>query len=53
MKPTKAPTEHGGFIVLDSEHSYLDYLPRLRKEHRLDSWKNRCFLLKKLFKKLL
>ena len=30
MKPAKAPTAHGGFAALDTEHSYKDYLPELR-----------------------
>lgn len=32
MKPAKAPTAHGGFAALDTEHSYRDYLPALRAE---------------------
>lgn len=41
MKPVKAPTMHGGFEVLDTERSYLDYLPILRKKHKGDSIKLR------------
>ena len=33
MKPAKAPTIHGGFAALDTEHSYRDYLPKLRAAH--------------------
>ena len=50
MKPTKLPTEHGGFIVLDPEHSFKDYLPKLRKEHRWDPWKKRYKFIVNLFK---
>ena len=32
MKPSKQPMLHSGFIVLDAEHSYKDYLPKLRQE---------------------
>lgn len=32
MKPAKAPSMHGGFLVLDSEHDYRTYLPELRKQ---------------------
>ena len=32
MKPAKAPTAHGGFAVLDTEHSYRDYLETCRKK---------------------
>jgi lipopolysaccharide cholinephosphotransferase len=50
MKPVKAPTEHGTFIALDSEHSYLDYLPELRKIHKWDSWKSRWNTLKRFIR---
>ena len=36
MKPVKEPTMHGDYIILDTEHPYSDYLPKLRKEHRWD-----------------
>ncbi len=32
MKPAKAPSMHGGFLVLDAEHDYRTYLPKLRKK---------------------
>lgn len=32
MKPAKAPSYHGGFLVLDTDRSYLHYLPGLRKK---------------------
>lgn len=32
MKPAKAPSMHGGFLVLDAEHDYHTYLPELRKK---------------------
>lgn len=39
MKPVKAPTMHGDFAALDPEHSYLDYLPIVRKEKRKETFK--------------
>ena len=50
MKPAKTSTKHGGFSVLDTEKSYLDYLPILRKQYRKDTWKTRFKLLHQLFK---
>lgn len=41
MKPVKAPTMHGGFEILDTEHSYLDLLPAIREKHKYDNWKER------------
>lgn len=41
MKPVKAPTMHGGFEILDTEHSYLDLLPAIRENHKNDNWKER------------
>lgn len=32
MTPTKAPSIHGGFLILDAEHGYQVYLPELRKK---------------------
>lgn len=32
MTPQKSPSIHGGFAVLDAEHTYLDILPQLRRE---------------------
>lgn len=39
MKPVKEPTMHGGFLALNTERSYADYLPELRKEHKWDGMK--------------
>ena len=33
MKPVNNPTLHGSFLILDPDHSYQKYLPKLRKEH--------------------
>ena len=41
MKPAKTPTKHGGFIALDTETSYIDYLPKLQKQNRINIWKKR------------
>lgn len=50
MKPVKVPTNHGSFVVLDIEHSYLDYLPDLKRQHKWDTWKLRLERFKRLFK---
>ena len=34
MKPVKAPTMHGGFLVLDPDKDYKEYLPELRRQAR-------------------
>ena len=52
MKPVKEPTMHGGFLILDTEHPYTEYLPKLRKEHKWDNWRIRYQQLKKILKKL-
>lgn len=39
MTPVKEPTMHGRYLVLDTNHSYKEYLPKLRKEHRWDGLK--------------
>lgn len=41
MKPVKAPSYHGSYLVLDTETSYKDYLPKLRKQQFKDIWKKR------------
>lgn len=41
MKPVKAPSYHGSYLVLDTEKSYIDYLPQLRKQHQKDIWRKR------------
>lgn len=49
MKPVKAPTCHGGFLVLDTEKSYTEYLPKLRRDRKIKSWKYRIHRLQDLF----
>jgi hypothetical protein len=45
MTPCKAPSLHGGFLVLDADNSYTSYLPEVRKTFI----KNKVFnLLKKI-----
>lgn len=39
MRPVKEPTMHGGYLVLDADHSYKEYLSKLKKEHRWDGLK--------------
>ena len=34
MKPAKAPSMHGGFLVLDPDKDYKEYLPELRRQAR-------------------
>lgn len=34
MVPRQSPSVHGGFAVLDTERSYTEYLPQLRREFR-------------------
>ena len=43
MKPVKAPTMHGGFAALDPDHSYIDYLPIVRRKHK----KRQCPIFKR------
>lgn len=47
MTPKKAPTQHGGFAIVDTEKSYKDYLPILRKNVKK---KNLKYRIKKLFR---
>ena len=49
MKPVKAPTVHGNYVVLDAEKSYQEHLHILRKQHMWDKWKTRIQIMKKLF----
>lgn len=49
MKPINEASQHGSFLILDTEHSFLDYLPKLRKGHRWDSWKVRLNTFKSFF----
>ena len=51
MKPVKSPSYHGGFIALDTEKSYKDYLPKLRKQYKKDAWKKRFRHIIQIFKK--
>ena len=49
MKPVKAPTMHGGFAMLDPDHSYCDYLPIMRREKRKETinfFLERCNVIK-------
>ena len=39
MKPVKAPTMHGGFLVLDPDKDYKEYLPELRRQAKKNFWK--------------
>lgn len=48
MVPVKAPTMHGGFVVVDTEHSYKDYLPELRKRYKKEA---RMRLFSKILRK--
>lgn len=41
MTPKDSGSYHGGFLALDTEHSYEELLPAIRKEHRWDDWKHR------------
>ena len=47
MTPTKSPSMHGGFTILDANRSYKEYLPDLRKQRRRELWKER---VNRLFK---
>lgn len=47
MTPIKAPSFHGGFLVLDPTQSYSKYLPGLRKKNNKKIWRER---FRKLFK---
>lgn len=39
MKPVKAPSMHGDFLVLDPDKDYKEYLPELRRQAKKDFWK--------------
>lgn len=49
LTPQKTPTCHGGFAVLDTEKSYKDYLPILRKKAKKEIITYRINKLKRLF----
>ena len=51
MKPVKELTQHGTFWVIDTEHSYKDLLPGLRRKRFLRDWKNRWNHYYKILKK--
>ncbi len=40
MKPSNAPSDHGGYAVLDADKSYKEYLPELRKNESRLRWHN-------------
>lgn len=41
MTPVQAPNCHGGFLILDPDHSYTKFLPSLRKENKKMIWEER------------
>lgn len=47
MRPVHASTMHGGFEALDTEHSYKELLPAIKKKHIWDQYRTRINLLKK------
>ena len=49
MKPTKAPTYHGGFAIVDTKKSYKEYLPMLRRRARKEIMRKRFSRIKLLF----
>ena len=49
MKPVKTPTMHGGFIVLDPDSSYKNYLTLLRKKTKKETCRNRIKKIKRFF----
>lgn len=48
MKPARVPSMHGGFISLDAEHSYIDLLPKIRKQYTYDIWRQRFKKIKNI-----
>ena len=44
MKPVQAPATHGGFVIIDTEHNYTEYITPLRKLYyrtkRINQWKH-------------
>ncbi len=50
MIPVKGQSMHGTPLVMDVEHSYLDYLPKLRKQHKRDKWKYKWKYIKEIIK---
>ena len=49
MRPSRVPTMHGGFEVLDADKSYLEYLPHLRKKYKWENWHIRLRRIKNVF----
>ena len=49
MTPKKAPTQHGGFAIIDTEKSYKDYLPSLRNNIKKEIITYRINKIKRLF----
>lgn len=49
MKPVKAPNMHGGFFIIDTNHSYKEYLHECRRKVRKDEWKKRWDNFKRFF----
>lgn len=50
MIPVKGQSMHGTSLVMDTEHSYLDYLPVLRRQYKKNKWNYKWNYLKRLFK---
>ena len=40
MTPVQAPSMHS-ILIFDADHSYLDYLPELRRKKRRERWRDR------------
>lgn len=51
MKPVQAPTLHGGFLVVDDQKDYKEYLPSLRKAAKREVRRYRLNQLKKFLMK--
>ena len=49
MIPSKAPTFHGGFVVIDTEKSFKEYIPLLRKKAKKEIIQLRKNKIKKIF----
>ena len=50
LTPQKVPTCHGGFAILDTEKSYKEYLPILRKKAKNRIIQHRLKKIKSLFR---
>ncbi len=48
MTPQKQATMHGGFVILDTQKTYKDYIPLLRKQHKWDHWISKIRILKQM-----